>query len=285
MAQQSQPASVEGSPQQSAPLAGTLVVCTDVGRSRSHNEDNFIIFDVRQRSKLEAGKEFRYSFASPGLLVGVADGMGGHSSGQVASQLCVETLPTEFLKLVPKDAGGDTDWDALLAQAVHATNEALLTTAKGNREYEGMGTTLTSAWLVGSRAIVAQVGDSRAYHLHEGSFTQLTRDQTVLNSVSEVERQALLNTPFENMLLQALGAMTQLDVVITTTELAAGDYLLLCSDGLYRVVSPEQMAEVLKGPEPLRKKAENLIQKANDGGGPDNITVILCEVLTRGAAE
>jgi len=278
MAQQSQPASVEGSPQQSAHLAGTLVVCTDVGRSRSHNEDNFIIFDVGQRSKLEAAKEVRYAFATPGLLVGVADGMGGHSSGQVASQLCVETLPTEFLKLVPKDAGGDTDWDALLAQAVHATNEALLTTAKGNREYEGMGTTLTTALFLGRQARIAQVGDSRCYLFRGGNLTQLTQDQTVFNTLGEEERAALRDTPFENMLLQAVGAMAKLEVITTDIQLRPADLLLFCSDGLYKVVTNEEMAEVLKGEGGLKKKADVLIERANAAGGPDNITVILCQV-------
>ncbi|MGH9780012.1 MAG: PP2C family protein-serine/threonine phosphatase [Candidatus Acidiferrales bacterium] len=278
MAQQSQPASVEGSPQQSAPLAGTLVVCTDVGRSRSHNEDNFLIIDVRQHTKLEAGKELRYSFASPGLLVGVADGMGGHSSGQVAAQLCVETLPAEFLKRLPEKPGDDTDWDALLAQAVHATNEALLTTAKGNREYEGMGTTLTTALFLGRQARIAQVGDSRCYLFRGGNLTQLTQDQTVFNTLGEEERAALRDTPFENMLLQAVGAMAKLEVITTDIQLRPADLLLFCSDGLYKVVTNEEMAEVLKGEGGLKKKADVLIERANNAGGPDNITVILCQV-------
>jgi len=282
MAQQSQPASVEGSPQQSAHLTGTLVVCTDVGRSRSHNEDNFVIFDVRQRSKLGADKEVRYSFAAPGLLVAVADGMGGHSSGQVASQLCVETLPAEFLKRLPESPGDDTDWDALLAQAVHATNEALLTTAKGNREYEGMGTTLTTALFLGRQARIAQVGDSRCYLFRGGNFTQLTQDQTVFNTLGEEERAALRDTPFENMLLQAVGAMAKLEVVTTDIQLRPGDLLLFCSDGLYKVVTNEEMVGVLKGEGGLKQKAGVLIERANNAGGPDNITVILCQVAGSG---
>ncbi|HEX9764535.1 MAG TPA: protein phosphatase 2C domain-containing protein [Candidatus Acidoferrales bacterium] len=259
-------------------MAGTLVVCTDVGRSRSHNEDNFLIFDVRQHTKLEAGKELRYSFASPGLLVGVADGMGGHSSGQVAAQLCVETLPAEFLKRLPENPSGDTDWDALLAQAVHATNEALLTTAKGNREYEGMGTTLTTALFLGRQARIAQVGDSRCYLFRGGNLTQLTQDQTVFNTLGEEERAALRDTPFENMLLQAVGAMAKLEVITTDIQLRPADLLLFCSDGLYKVVTNEEMAEVLKGEGGLKKKADVLIERANNAGGPDNITVILCQV-------
>jgi protein phosphatase len=106
----------------------------------------------------------------------------------------------------------------------------------------------------------------------------LTRDQTLLNSVGEAEREALLNTPFENMLLQAVGAMERLEVPVEVTELEAGDSLLLCSDGLYRVVTPKQMAEVLGRPGPLQEKAKTLIDMANDGGGPDNVTVVLCQI-------
>jgi serine/threonine protein phosphatase PrpC len=274
-----------GSPRAGGGLRGIVAAVSDLGRNRSNNEDNLVVFDLEQKTSLPPGQDTQFAFAHPGLLLAVADGMGGHSAGQVASQLCVETLPVEFVKVFPDSAAAAPERGSALRQAVEATNEVVYARAHETAANKGMGTTLTSAWLVGSQAIVAQVGDSRAYHLHEGRLTQLTRDQTVLNSVSEAEREALLNTPFENMLLQALGAMTQLEVVVTSTELAAGDYLLLCSDGLYRVVSPDQMAEILKGSAPLRKKAESLIQKANDGGGPDNVTVILCEVLKGGPAE
>ena len=272
-------ASVVGSADAKEELRGIVAAVTDLGRNRANNEDNLVVFDLQQKAALPPGQEAQFAFAHPGLLVAVADGMGGHSSGQVASQLCVETLPGEFLKVFPAGAATEADRDSALKQAVEATNQVVYARAHEKAADKGMGSTLTCAWMVGNQAIVAHVGDSRAYHLHEGGFTQLTRDQTVLNSVSEAERQALLNTPFENMLLQAVGAMVHVEVALTRVHLVPGDYLLLCSDGLYRVVSSEQMTEVLRGPGPLQKKAETLIQKANDGGGPDNVTVILCEVV------
>ncbi len=227
MSQRSQPASRGGSPQSVTHLHGTVVVCTDVGRSRSQNEDDFVIFDLKQRTRFEAGKEGGHSFAHPGLLVAVADGMGGHSSGQIASQLCVETLPIEFAKRVPETPTNETDWDKMLVDSVHATNSVLYSTAKNNRQHEGMGTTLTAAFLHGRNARVAQVGDSRAYLFRGDHLTQLTQDQTVFNTLREEERLALRDTPFENMLLQAVGAMAKLEVVTTDVTLRPSDLLLL----------------------------------------------------------
>jgi serine/threonine protein phosphatase PrpC len=259
-------------------VSGIVGAVSDVGRSRSNNEDNYVIFDYARKKADRPAKEVRLSSARPGFLLVVADGMGGHSSGQVASQLCVDTLPPELVKLLPD--GGDTpeaSGEALKA-AISTTNAVIHGEAQRKASDKGMGTTLTTAWIMGSKAVIGQVGDSRAYLLRKGQITQLTHDQTVLNSVSEAEREALVNTPFENMLLQAVGALPTVEADISTTELQTGDFLLLCSDGLYRVVQPEEMAEVLKGSESNQKKAETLIQMANDGGGPDNVTVIICEV-------
>lgn len=259
-------------------LHGHVAACTDIGRHRSHNEDNLLIFDLQRRSGQPAGKTIRAPFNHPGSLLAVADGMGGHSSGQVASQLCVERLPKELLKALPGENASEADWTTALTRAVEATNEFIYHTAQENSDYEGMGCTLTAALLNGSQAWIAQVGDSRAYLLRQGRYTQLTRDQTVANTLQGPERDALRQTPFEGMLLQAMGPMESLNVVVTTTDLTPGDILLICCDGLYRVVPPEQMQEVLERSLPLQEKADTFIALANEGGGPDNITTVLCQV-------
>ena len=263
-------------------LQGTVAALTDMGRSRKNNEDNLVLFDLQEQAALAPGSEANLALGRPGFLLAVADGMGGHNSGQVASQLCVDNLPVALLALLPGPQAPLEEWSAAHKRAVEITNQAILKAAKKSTELEGMGTTLTSVWLLDEVAIVAQVGDSRAYHLHAGNFTQLTRDQTLLNSVGEAEREALLNTPFENMLLQAVGAMERLDVAVGTTPLAPGDSLLICSDGLYRVVTPDQMTKILKGSDSLTEKAQALIDLANAGGGPDNVTVVLCHILSGG---
>ncbi|MGH9805342.1 MAG: PP2C family protein-serine/threonine phosphatase [Candidatus Acidiferrales bacterium] len=279
MAKRAKQVTTENARHAGGSVHGIVAALTDMGRSRKNNEDNILLFDLRQRVALTPGAETTHTFAPPGLLVGVADGMGGHNSGQVASQLCVDNLPGALLQLLPAADAPAEEYAAALKHAVEVTNQAILQAAKKSNELEGMGTTLTAVWLLGEAAIVAQVGDSRAYHLRAGNFTQLTRDQTLLNSVGEAEREALVNTPFENMLLQAVGAMERLDVPVETTPLESGDSLLLCSDGLYRVVTPEEMAEVLKLTDTLPAKAKTLIDMANAGGGPDNVTVVLCQII------
>jgi protein phosphatase len=274
-------ASLEGSPGGAVTLEGRVAVATDTGKVRSNNEDNYLVFDLQKRAALGASANARIALAGPALLVGVADGMGGHNSGQVASQVCVETLPNEFLKNFPENPDG-ADFTPALVRAVTATNDHIYKMAKSDQQYEGMGTTLTAALFSGAKVWVAQVGDSRAYLLHDGQIEQLTRDQTLFNSLREEERQALKETPFENMLLQAVGAMTRLEVVVTTAEAAPGDTLLLCSDGLYKVVNAEEIRDVLRQNHSLQQKADALVKLALDGGGPDNVTVVLCEVAKAG---
>ncbi len=259
-------------------LAGSVIALTDMGQTRKNNEDNLVIYDFQTKKALTAGAEARLPFAVPGVLLAVADGMGGHSSGQVASQLCVDNLPRAVEQLSVEGGASGEERTKALRRAVEVTNEAIFQAAKKSQEFEGMGTTLTAVWLAGGQALIAQVGDSRAYLLHQGKLTQLTRDQTVLNSVSEAEREALANTPFENMLLQAVGAMAQLDVAISNHELAPDDLLLLCSDGLYKVLTNPQISEMLSRPDSLESKAKALITQTNAGGGPDNVTVILCHI-------
>ncbi|MGH9863317.1 MAG: PP2C family protein-serine/threonine phosphatase [Candidatus Acidiferrales bacterium] len=266
-------------------LVGAVAALSDMGQNRKNNEDNLVIYDFLKKSTVTPGAEAHLPTAPPGVLLAVADGMGGHSSGQVASQLCVDNLPRAVEQLV---SGGETSAEkmsAALRRAVEVTNEAIFQAAKKSHEFEGMGTTLTAVWLAGGQALIAQVGDSRAYLLHQGKLTQLTQDQTVLNSVSEAEREALANTPFENMLLQAVGAMAQLDVPITSHELVPDDLLLLCSDGLYKVLNNAKLGELLSRPDSLESKAQTLINETNAGGGPDNVTVILCRIQKGGGEQ
>lgn len=278
MARRKRLGSVIGSARAEDLLRGTVAAASDVGKIRSNNEDSFLVFDLQKKASPEIGPEVRLPFARPGFLLAVADGMGGHSSGQVASQLCVDTLPAELLKILPDSASTVEEFRNALREAVEATNRVVYTTGRQNPANEGMGTTLTAAWIAGTQAIVAQVGDSRAYLLHQDSLRQLTRDQTVLDSVSEAEREALLHTPLENMLLQAVGSMARLEVAVSTAELTPGDFLLLCSDGLYRVLSAPQLTAVLQEPQSGHEKVQTLIQRANQAGAPDNVTAILCEV-------
>ena len=282
MGHRSESASVEGTPGGTAVMAGTVAVATDMGRVRTNNEDNFLLYDLRERKALGTGKDLPVSFDGQGILVAVADGMGGHNSGQVASQLATERLPQELTKLLGEKSDPPADFSDPLIQAIQSTNASIYQTAKTDQQYEGMGTTLTAMLFSGSKAWIAQVGDSRCYLFRDGKVQQLTHDQTLFNSLREEERAALKETPFENMLLQALGAMTKLDVAITPVELQPDALFLLCSDGLYKVVKDEKMAELLDQKGSLQDKANKLVEVTNAGGGPDNVTVVLCRVAKAG---
>ena len=142
-----------------------------------------------------------------------------------------------------------------------------------------MGTTLTAALLHGARAELAQVGDSRAYLFRDGNLILLTQDQTIGNQLrSRGEDSTKVDAQIQEMLIQAVGAQAEIEVIMTAVDLEPQDFLLLCCDGLYKVVSPEEIVETLELEMGLQEKATHLVTRANEGGGPDNITVILTEI-------
>jgi len=253
---------------------------TDQGKKRRNNEDSVLIFDLRQQAGHGVGVDVALDVESPGVLLAVADGMGGHQAGQVASALCVENLPKAFRAAFSRqDARADGGVPAF-KQAVEATNQLIFETASRNPDQEGMGTTLTAALLQGKQISIAQVGDSRAYLVTAHGLKQLTRDQTVGNMLAD-QLGAETDSRLLDLLVQALGAQAEVDVALTEGTLEPGGCLLLCSDGLFKVVSDVEIARTLGATLSLKEKAEALIRQANDRGGPDNISVILAEIEHR----
>ena len=168
---------------------------------------------------------------------------------------------------------------AALQKAVKATHLAVFTHAQGYAENQVMGTTLTAGLLHGSRAELAQVGDSRAYLFRDGNLILLTQDQTIGSQLrSRGEDPNNVDARIQEMLIQAVGAQSEIEVIMSAVDLEPHDFLLLCSDGLYKVVSPAEIVEILEGEIGLHEKAEQLVARANESGGPDNITVILAEI-------
>ncbi len=257
----------------------SVVACTDIGRKRQNNEDNFLIFDLGGRTLHPEQVQVDCQLDPPGLLLAVADGMGGHQSGQVASQICIETLTAEFLRnLSLSETDHPIDWEQELTKAVETANQQVSTVARDNPEHHGMGTTLTAALVTTAKVVVAHVGDSRAYLLRNGELQQLTRDQTIGNSLQQMHQDFKADSRFADMLVQAVGTAERLDVELTTTPLEGGDCLLICCDGLYKVVERAAIAEVVGSAEPLGDRVRELIARANSAGGPDNITVVLAEL-------
>jgi serine/threonine protein phosphatase PrpC len=262
---------------------------TDVGRVRDQNEDRVLVFDLKRYRELSAVGTESASLRRPGVLLVVADGMGGMSGGETASQMCVENLLTLFLEKLdtPKKDGSMPAPKDTLSDAVKATNDLIFSRATADMKLKGMGTTLTAALLEEQHMYVAQVGDSRAYLLRDGALTKLTKDQTLMASLEEQGKlpKGGLGKAWKNMLLQAVGAQENLQVAMTETDLRPGDCLLLCSDGLHGPVPAEDIEAILKESATPSEKAKMLTIHANDKGGPDNVSVVVCEVVGNRPAE
>jgi protein phosphatase len=248
---------------------------------RRNNEDTLWAHPVQgagdpRRPGDSAG---RLEVAYPGLLFAVADGMGGALAGEVASGLAVQTLADEMgrgfegVRATP----GDT-WSRLLVSAVEAANLKIRGEGERNPQRRGMGSTLTAVWLADGGALIAQVGDSRAYLFRGGHLKQLTKDQSLVGKLIEdgiITEEEAERIAGRNIILQALGSDEPLEVVHGAERLGAGDALLLCTDGLSGVVNNREIEEELRrggGPEDV---CQRLIARAEERGGPDNITVLL----------
>lgn len=225
---------------------------TDVGRVRAGNEDAFLAID-------------------DGTLVAVADGMGGHQAGEVASAMAIESLHDGLAQGVP------------IADAIEAANTAVVTRAARELDLRGMGTTLTAGVLDGSRLVIGHVGDSRCYLLRAGALTQVTTDHSVvaeLIAAGELTEAEALVDPRRAMITRALGIDATVQVDVLDLDLEPGDRLLLCSDGLTTMVRDPAIAEILTSEPDRERAAAELVEAANLAGGADNITVLVADVVT-----
>ena len=239
---------------------------TDVGKVRPHNEDSILL--------------------APELhLYAVADGMGGHKAGEFASRICLDTMK-DYLQMAAKGHAplvGEADSahsDAanLLGSAVRFANRAVFEAASAKPEWRGMGTTIVALTVNGSHVSIAHVGDSRAYLLRGGKFSQLTEDHSW---VEEQVRAGLMSheeamvAKGRNVLTRAMGQNDDVKVDLDELELRTGDTLLLCSDGLFGMVADEEIAALLAVSASVEKACTELVACANGRGGRDNISVVL----------
>ncbi len=226
---------------------------THVGQVRDGNEDSFVVADS---------------------VFAVADGMGGHLAGEVASEAALEPVRALDGRVFP-------DADAAIAalrDAVVTANRTVSGMAHDEPTYRGMGTTLTAALLEGRRLHLAHVGDSRAYLLRDGRLRQLTADHTLVQHLvdeGQISREQAATHPQRSVITRAIGVGPDIDVDTISLDLAAHDVLLLCSDGLTGVVDDDELAEELSSADEPEAVVARLIERANAGGGPDNITVVV----------
>jgi PPM family protein phosphatase len=227
---------------------------TDVGRGRPENEDSHLVDP-------EDG------------LYAVADGMGGHRAGEVASATAIDALKTAFL-------GGQR-----LDQAVSAANAAVFARAAQDAALRGMGTTLTAIALEDSTALLGHVGDSRAYLMREGAVTQVTEDHSLVEQLVREGRltpEEAQNHPQRAIITRALGIDPDVQVDTYRIDLKPGDRLLICSDGLTNMLSDDTIAQTLRRHADPQQAADTLVDMANQAGGDDNITVVLVDALSEG---
>jgi protein phosphatase len=232
---------------------------TDVGVVRSGNEDNYLMLSDR------------------GVFI-VADGMGGHAAGEVASEMAVRIISREIgsLRGVTDDQAGER-----IQRAIVSANEAIFERTLSEHDKRGMGTTTTVLALLPGRYLVGQVGDSRAYLLRNGSFLQLTKDHSYVQEQVDAglltPEQARVH-PYSNVITRCVGAGSEVVPDLYFGTLNAGDVLLLASDGLTGMLEDEQLARILEAGEGPQSWVDRMIAEANRRGGLDNITAIIVKI-------
>lgn len=259
---------------------------SDIGLVRKNNEDNFVIFNLSTGEQCQPSVLSRHTLGPLGMLLVVADGMGGEASGEVASGMVAATVPQRlYQNLKSLESVSPSNFALLLRESVEYANQMIYEKAHSDVAFRGMGTTTTAAALFGPYLFVAQVGDSRAYVSRGGKMVQLTRDQTFLNYLAEIGAELpgdLENDSRRSILTQAVGTSEALDVKMTYTKLRDGDRLLLCSDGLYNMVKGAGLDAVMGNGDGVETSGRRLIEMARQRGGVDNITVVLAEVSGTG---
>jgi serine/threonine protein phosphatase PrpC len=256
-------------------IALHVAAASDIGHVRPSNEDAHLIAHLGAIGAAPLGDapDELLDPTAKSVLLAVADGMGGHRAGQIASALAIEALR----RVLPPDS---PDWNDALRAAVEYANKEVWTAGQ-DPSRTGMGSTLTVVCVHGVHAYLAEVGDSRAYLLRDGELRLLTHDQSyvqMLVDIGALKPNEAEHSPMKNVLLSAIGQHDHVKVDMGHLELRAADTLLLCCDGLSNEVAAVDICRVLERRQPPAETCAALIAMANDHGGNDNITVIVATV-------
>ena len=243
-----------------------LSTATDTGLSRTHNEDAI----------------FQFQQGLLSLLI-VADGMGGHQAGEIASALAIETITDTLLPQLQSSPVAERDLGQLLQAAIVDANQAIIAYGDSHDDDANLGTTVTAALIHDTEAVVANVGDSRTYLLRDQTLTQLTNDHSYVSELVRVgilEPEELFDHPRRSLITRSLGMCKTVEVDLFPLTLQADDKLLLCSDGLWEMVrnSAEITTILTSTPTPAAATAQ-LINRANHYGGEDNIAVAIAHFV------
>ncbi len=248
-------------------LAGS----THVGMKRPHNEDSFLLLPEER-------------------LCVVADGMGGHASGEVASRTAIEAIEAFF-----RQTAGDREitWpfavdeskpyeENRLVVGIRQANARIVELAATDEQFKGMGTTVVSLLVGDAHVWLGWAGDSRAYRLRDGALQLLSEDHSLLNDLLKAKKlkpEEAESFPHKNVIVRALGMKDPVAVDVVRDEFRPGDLYLLCSDGLSSMVADERIEQILQRTEDLERAVQQLIDTANAAGGTDNVTVVLARLV------
>lgn len=276
------------------PVRVTAFGQTATGITRSHNEDSFLIAELR---KDDANPCFRqdslkdtaaiarsgvFDLGPAGALLIVADGMGGAAAGEVASGMAVTAVLERMEEAwLPERARTADRFAHHLRRAVEVANDRIYERGRARADESGMGSTATVVGLFDGHAYLAQVGDSRAYLVRGDTVTQLTQDQTMVQQMVEsgaMRPEEAEQSEYRHVILQALGSEPSVDVALTYQPLRRRDHLVICSDGLSGMVNAEEIREHVVQSSTLAESCASLVALANEHGGRDNITVVMARV-------
>jgi PPM family protein phosphatase len=262
---------------------------SDLGRTREHNEDTFLVADLTTGNASLHPEVRRHQIGPRGSLFMVADGMGGAAAGELASAMAADLIYHHLATAWVTDDDASADRFAFrMKEAVELANEKIYGYAREHPEVRGMGTTVTAAGVNGDDLYLAQIGDSRAYLVRKGEAIQLTKDQSLMQRLvdaGELTEEEAEHSERRNIILQALGPDPRVKVELTHQALRRGDTLIICSDGLSGLVRREELPAVVARHPELADLCAALIDLANSRGGPDNITVVAAHFEGEGLAE
>ena len=272
---------------------------TDVGLKRSENQDSFLVVDLTNAAnggvvlepdlKTGAAVVGEFALGDKGAVFVVADGMGGAAAGGLASNMAIACIEDELRRRWLEDRNNSPQRFAQrLKEAVEASNRKIHETGKSDERFRGMGTTVTAVGILEGFLYVAQVGDSRAYLLRLGKASQITRDQSFIQHLVDagtITEEEAERSNHRNVILQALGTAPSVDVDLTYQEIRRNDVVVVCSDGLSKVVKAGELAERARQFQDPAALCDELVSLTLQRGGPDNITVIAVRLDGAGLEE
>ena len=237
---------------------------TDVGLVRNNNEDSF----------------YKSTDFDLPLFV-VADGMGGHNAGETASKMAIEIVKKYFVEN-KNSLNSEKRLISIIKDSIKEANEKIYKLSKDDKLCSGMGTTITLAYILGGKIYIGHVGDSRAYIINNSHICQITEDHSLVQELvksGSITIEECKTHPQRNMITRAVGTSEDIEVDIIIKTFNQNDILFICSDGLSNMVNDNDIIHIFNNESLIKKACENLIKKAKDNGGKDNITVIAIELV------